>query len=302
MLQLSWPRHRELPEQVPGALDRPGDELREERHECAEADDVGLGLAFAAPHVDDVGELLEGEEADPDRQHDAQRDVRHLRPAEPRQPDHRVGKEIEVFEKAEQQQVEDDARDRAGAGAALGAQPVDVPCEAGEQRDQAEAHQVEAERHRQPRAECDGAADQQQQRRVPDLAALDALTAGPLPGDERGRGGDDDQRQEAQVPDRVEDVARHHDDEILHPQPPHGGGVAGEEHREESEEGRRLKQHLGLSVPRRTGHGSGRYATRLNFASLPYRRVPDKNLCSGATRVNGTRLLPRRAGGNTAWQ
>ena len=47
--------------------DRPGDELREERHEHAEVEEA-VDVPVAAPQVDQVGDLLEHEEADAQRQ------------------------------------------------------------------------------------------------------------------------------------------------------------------------------------------------------------------------------------------
>ena len=47
--------------------DRPGDELRKERHEHAEVEEA-VDVPIAAPEIDQVGDLLEHEEADAERQ------------------------------------------------------------------------------------------------------------------------------------------------------------------------------------------------------------------------------------------
>src|SRR3546814_2017663 len=52
--------------------DRPGDELREERDVEQEIDRRPRGRDGAAMDVDDVGDALEGEEGDADRQDDLQ--------------------------------------------------------------------------------------------------------------------------------------------------------------------------------------------------------------------------------------
>ena len=49
-------------------LDRPGDQLREPRHERGERDQVVLGVELAAVDGEHVGQRLEGVEADADRQ------------------------------------------------------------------------------------------------------------------------------------------------------------------------------------------------------------------------------------------
>ena len=61
---------REILVHVAVADDRPGDELREERLVRAEGYEVSFRLHLAAPNVDCVGDALEGEERDADRQHD----------------------------------------------------------------------------------------------------------------------------------------------------------------------------------------------------------------------------------------
>jgi hypothetical protein len=67
-------RVRHLGQQVRGALDRPGHQLREEGDEECEVEEARAGLEPAAVDVDRVGERLEGVEGDADRQHDLQRD------------------------------------------------------------------------------------------------------------------------------------------------------------------------------------------------------------------------------------
>ena len=90
---------------------RAGDQMREEGHEQRVADDVALDLG-AAHHVDQIGDLLEGEEGDAERQHDV--DERQRRAGQRSQA---VEDEIGVFEIAQHREIERDA-ERAGGAAA----------------------------------------------------------------------------------------------------------------------------------------------------------------------------------------
>ncbi len=60
----------ELGDELVMAREGARDQVREEAHEPGEPDEVALRRSLAAPHVDDVGERLEGVEADARRQHD----------------------------------------------------------------------------------------------------------------------------------------------------------------------------------------------------------------------------------------
>jgi hypothetical protein len=90
---------------------RARDQMREERHEQRVADDVSLDFG-AAHHVDQIGDLLEGEEGDAERQHDVEERQRRAG-----QRVDAVEQEIGIFKKAEHCEVEHDA-DRADAAAA----------------------------------------------------------------------------------------------------------------------------------------------------------------------------------------
>ena len=65
-------RRGDLRQEVGGALDGPGNELREERDKGGEGDGVSGGLEVASVDVDGVGEGLEGVEGDADGQDDLQ--------------------------------------------------------------------------------------------------------------------------------------------------------------------------------------------------------------------------------------
>src|SRR6266571_440706 len=79
---------RELRDELVVAGERTGDEVREEGDEPGKADEVALGRRLTAPDVDDVGERLEGVEADPRRQHDLEPARRVRRLLEPEGHEH----------------------------------------------------------------------------------------------------------------------------------------------------------------------------------------------------------------------
>ena len=85
------------------AHDGAGDELREQRHECAEADIVPLHVRIPAVDVDGIAHRLESVERDAYRQRQPQRrDVDEGQGAE------RGDDEVIVLEKAQQAEVDDD--------------------------------------------------------------------------------------------------------------------------------------------------------------------------------------------------
>src|SRR5439155_25779622 len=57
----------ELRQQMPGALDRAGHQLRKETNKGGEAKKVALAVYFAEVKINGVTQGLEGEEGDPDR-------------------------------------------------------------------------------------------------------------------------------------------------------------------------------------------------------------------------------------------
>jgi hypothetical protein len=85
--------------------------MREERHEQCVADDVALDLG-AAHHIDQIGDLLEGEEGYAERQHDIEEWQRRAG-----QRVDAVEDEVGVFEIAEQCEIEHDAKGADGAAA-----------------------------------------------------------------------------------------------------------------------------------------------------------------------------------------
>lgn len=88
--------------------DRPGDELGEEGREQREVQELHL-LGFAAGAVDQIGDLLEGEERDRQRQHDPRQ-----RTVGVEETEDVVGHEVRVLEPAQQGQVRDQAEDQPG--------------------------------------------------------------------------------------------------------------------------------------------------------------------------------------------
>ena len=94
----------ELGKELARADDRPGDEVREEAQVDGGVDERGR-LGVAALHVDDVGDRLEGEERDADRQQDRQQ--RQRQPEAERVEDVAdvLDEERVVLEDAEYEQV-----------------------------------------------------------------------------------------------------------------------------------------------------------------------------------------------------
>ena len=100
-------RRLQLGQELARPHDRPGDQVREEAQVDRRVDQRG-GLGVAALDVDDVGDRLEGEEADPDRQRD--REQRQRQPERDR-VEHVadvLDEEAVVLEDPEREQVEAD--------------------------------------------------------------------------------------------------------------------------------------------------------------------------------------------------
>jgi hypothetical protein len=114
------PRAAELRQELARPDDRTGHQVREERQVDGEVQGLGR-LDDAAVHVHHVGQRLEGEEADPDRQRDLEQRQRH-RQADARQGRrHRRHEEAVVLEPAEHHQVAGDrGADQPGGGARRG--------------------------------------------------------------------------------------------------------------------------------------------------------------------------------------
>ena len=58
----------ELRQQMPGALDGAGHQLRKETNKGGEAEKIALAMHFAEIKIDGVTQRLEREERDPDRE------------------------------------------------------------------------------------------------------------------------------------------------------------------------------------------------------------------------------------------
>ncbi len=104
-----FPRHRDV------ADDRPGHQLREERDEAGEIEEVARGPRVPAIHVDGVAHRLEGVEADAQGQGDLERVV-PLQGVEASQAEEAIvagHAEAEVLEESQQREVGDD-RGRQG--------------------------------------------------------------------------------------------------------------------------------------------------------------------------------------------
>ena len=102
---------------------RAGDQLRKET-DIQRVDIQGRQRGFAAPHVDNEGNLLEGEKTDSQRQNDTQRVV-----GGSGNPCDRLGHEICIFEHPEQAEIDHHRRDdrpgRTAVPEPSGNQPVD---------------------------------------------------------------------------------------------------------------------------------------------------------------------------------
>lgn len=103
---VEFARALELGQQVCGAFDGTGNELREEADEGEEGDGVACGGKFGAIDVYGVAQGLEGVEADADRQDDVQENP--VRIAAKEGPGEGCREEIVVLEYAEDEQVDGD--------------------------------------------------------------------------------------------------------------------------------------------------------------------------------------------------
>ena len=122
--------------------DRPGDQLREERDKCAEADKVFLFLGVAAVNVDRIGHRLERVEGNADRQREPERGDAYAGNAAERR-----GEQIEVFEENEQREVDNGIDRQNGPRFFIVGQPIAGDEESGSivQRD-GEYHQQDVHR------------------------------------------------------------------------------------------------------------------------------------------------------------
>ena len=100
---------------------RTGDELRKERDEHAEVEEA-VDVPVAATQVDQVGDLLEHEEADAERQ-DQLPGVEALA----QQGIGSAAEEVGIFEQPEHREVEHDTEHRNPSGARSGEPPRDQP-------------------------------------------------------------------------------------------------------------------------------------------------------------------------------
>ena len=100
----------ELRQQLAGPLDRPGDQLRKQRHEGGEANEAAFAIDLATIEVDRVAHRLERVERNAHRQQDVRSGQLVAGPQLCQQPVDVVGDESAVLEEAEQQQVVDHAQ------------------------------------------------------------------------------------------------------------------------------------------------------------------------------------------------
>ena len=109
MLDGEHPPPFDLGQQERGALNRPGDQVRKERDERRQVEQVAAGAQLSLVDVDRVAHRLERVEGNADRQQHAQR---RLVPGHPGRRQHRVhvvDEEVEVLEEAQHPEVGDDA-------------------------------------------------------------------------------------------------------------------------------------------------------------------------------------------------
>ncbi|TMA55453.1 MAG: hypothetical protein E6J75_11910 [Deltaproteobacteria bacterium] len=246
-----------------------GDEVREEADEEREVAQVVGGRGVAAVDVHRVAHRLEGVEADPGRQQDAeQADVDLLDAERVQEVDEAPDEEVAVLEEAEDRQVGDHADGEEG----LPPRALREGVEPGQEGDVGQGHRRRGERHgevAQPlreRAEhrvrvevdetgcqrrvADVAAQHEraadQQRGEPQAAPLRQLDAGDAEtADEVDDRRDEDQEEEPVVPEAVEDVAGDQQEVVLPPvaEPP----VEGVHRGEQQPEGRVVVVHARLA-------------------------------------------------------
>ena len=124
------PRRVELRDQLSGADDRSGDQMREEREVGGELPEAGR-REVAAIDVDDVADRHEREEGDPDREDDRARLERDVDPERGEQVVRRRDEEVVVLEVAEQGEVPGERSDeeplpRAGVPAGMDREGEDL--------------------------------------------------------------------------------------------------------------------------------------------------------------------------------
>ena len=264
-----------LGQQVGGAHDRARDEVGEEADEEREVPEVVGGRGVSAVDVDRVAHRLEGVEADPGREEDAERAHVDLLDAERVQEVHEAAdEEVAVLEEAEDRQVGDHADGEEG----LPPGAVRERVEPGQDGGIGEGRRRRAERHRevaQPLGECgahgvrievdeavpercvaDVAAQHEraadQQRREPQAAPFRQPDAGHAEApDEVDDRRDEDEEEKPVVPEAIEDVARHQEEVVLAAVAK--APVDGVHHHEQEPEGRVVVVHARLALGRPRG-------------------------------------------------
>ena len=104
------PRRFNLRQQERGALNRAGDEVREERYEHGEIEQAAPRVQLAAIDVDRVTHRLERVERDADRQEDAKCRLVHDEPERRQDAGDVLDEEVEVLEEPEHAEVRDHAQ------------------------------------------------------------------------------------------------------------------------------------------------------------------------------------------------
>ena len=96
----------ELRQEIGGAHDRPGHQLREERHVERHVERVAAHLDIAAIDVGHVRDAVKREERDPDRQQDLEERQLVVQPEAARQLVRAQHEKVEILEDAEQPQMQ----------------------------------------------------------------------------------------------------------------------------------------------------------------------------------------------------
>lgn len=110
------------------ALDRAGDQLREERHKEEEVQRIRLGLDLAASHIDHIADRLECVERDTHWQDEVERNAAGAEANHVENSNDLHGEEIEILERRQDRQRHHNPKAQSGTLRATPAeqQPCDV--------------------------------------------------------------------------------------------------------------------------------------------------------------------------------
>jgi hypothetical protein len=113
-----WRRRFELRQKIGGPHDRTGYELRKERHVQQHVDRSPADRHLAAIHIGDVGDAVKRVERDPDGQDDLEERQLACEAEQLRQLVRRDDEEVEIFEYAQQAEMDRHPGRQCGALAA----------------------------------------------------------------------------------------------------------------------------------------------------------------------------------------